>query len=112
MIQSDHGIEIISLLFRLLESENESIITVLLSALESLRNAFLNSSQDLGNGALCCAVLTSSSSSCSFRTCSSITHPRISCIRVRKKKNDLLVMVQDTLWMDSDHHRVDALPCM
>jgi hypothetical protein len=44
----EYGIEIISLLFRLLESENESIITVLLSALEALRDAFQNSSQDRG----------------------------------------------------------------
>jgi hypothetical protein len=48
MISDESGIEIISLLFRLLEFENDSVITVLFSALESLRTAFQDSSDDIG----------------------------------------------------------------
>jgi hypothetical protein len=48
MISDEYGVEIISLLFRLLEFENESVITVLFSALESLRTAFQDSSDEIG----------------------------------------------------------------
>ena len=48
MICDEYGVEIISLLFRLLEFENESVITVLFSALESLRTAFQEVSGDIG----------------------------------------------------------------
>lgn len=49
MVCDESGVEIVSLLFRILEFENESVITALFSALESLRIAVQNSSKELGN---------------------------------------------------------------
>ncbi len=55
----DIGIEIVTALFRLLEIENDAIVTILLTALESLRVAFQNSTVHHLSGPIFPSILLS-----------------------------------------------------